>query len=121
MTIADNAGPLGYAMRRKSFEAAEHLLRMDVDLGKARLDIVSGSSNELLQKLIDYGATFGDEAVFSAAATGAIKGALAIVKSDQIVNFNGQDELIKRANERADRFDDDANQASQANFLRTST
>lgn len=101
-------GVLHYALRRKAQEIVERLLDLRVEFDDAPIIHASGCSDELLLRLIEYGAIFDEEAIYTAAETGAINAAIALANSEQVARFEGISRVAASASKRAARHDEDA-------------
>lgn len=108
LKLHGNSGVLSHAMSQKSFAVIARLLELDVQLEKAPLLFVSECSDDLLLKLIAHGVRFDPEAIYSAAETGAIESAIALVNSSQVIERDPVAEIVAIARERADKHDVDA-------------
>jgi hypothetical protein len=108
ITLLGTGGILDCAMVKQAFDVVERLVELNVDLGDAPILHATNCSDELLQRLISHGATFDEEAIYSAAETGAIKGAIALVNSSQVVEQESTSQISSTAVERAARHDEDA-------------
>lgn len=95
-------------MAKQAFEIVDRLLELKVDVGSAPILDASGCSNELLLRLINYGVQFDEDAVYSAAETGATDSAVALVKSKQIVAPNSTAGVVTIAMERAVSHEEEA-------------
>jgi hypothetical protein len=108
ITLHGTGGILDCAMVKQAFSVVERLIELGVELGEAPILHATNCPDELLLRLIAHGATFDEEAIYSAAETGAIDGAIALVNSSQVVEQESVSQVISTATERAARHDEDA-------------
>lgn len=108
ITLHGTASILDCAMVKQAFSIVERLIELGVELGDAPILRAANCSDELLHRLIAHGATFDEDAVYSAAETGAIYGAIALVHSSQVVEQESVSQVNSTAAERAARHDEDA-------------
>lgn len=101
-------GVLCFAMTMQAFGIVERLLDLNVDVGTAPIIHATECSDALLLRLIKSGVRFDEEAIYSAAETGAVDGAIALVNSDQVMEPESIPQIVASAVERAARHDDDA-------------
>lgn len=105
---------LDQAMFNKSFAVVTRLLELDVELtGHRPLFSASNCPDELLKKLIAHGIRFDSDAVYGAAETGAVEGAIALVKSNQVVDQPPVKVIVVKASEAADKKDKQADEVEQ--------
>lgn len=107
-TLHGTGGVLCFAMTTQAFGIVERLLDLNVDLGSAPIIHATECSDELLLRLIKYGVRFDEEAIYSAAETGAADGAIALVNCEQVVEPKTTAQIAASAVERATRHDEDA-------------
>lgn len=107
-TLRGTGGVLGFAMAKQAFGIVDRLLELKVDVGSAPIIHATGCPDELLLRLIKYGVRFDEEAIYSAAETGALDGAIALVHCEQIVKPKTVAQITDAAAERAVRHDEDA-------------
>lgn len=98
----------GYAMEKQAFGVVDHFLNLNVDVVSATIIHSAGCSGELHLKLIKYGVRFDGESIYPAAEAGAINGAIARVRSEQIVEPKGIAQIAASAPERAEKHDEEA-------------
>lgn len=84
------------------------LLDMNVDAGDSPVIHATDCPDELLLRLIKYGVHFDEEAIYSAAETGAINGAIALANSEQVVEAKTVAQIAASAMKRADGNDKSA-------------
>ena len=108
ITLLGTRGMLDCAMVKQAFDVVERLVELDVELGDAPVLRATNCSDALLQRLIAYGAIFDEDAIYSAAETGAIEGAIALVNSSQVVEQESVSQIISAAMQRAARHEEDA-------------
>jgi len=108
ITLHGTGGVLDCAMVRQAFEVVERLIDLDVDLGDAPVLHATNCSDKLLLKLIKHNVMFDEEAIYSAAETGAIEGAGALARSSQVVEQESISQIVSKATERAARHERDA-------------
>jgi hypothetical protein len=108
ITLQGTGGVLDCAMAKQAFEVVDRLVELGVELGDAPVLQATNCSNELLRKLIGHGVTFDEEAIYSAAETGAVEGAMVLLSSSQVVEQESVSQIISTATERAARHQEDA-------------
>ena len=108
VTLHGTSGVLGHAMTKQAFGIVDRLLDLNVGLGTAPIIHASGCSDELLLKLINHGVRFDEEAIYSAAETGALDGTVVLASSKQLVEPKSTAQIAAAAVERAVRHDEDA-------------
>jgi hypothetical protein len=108
ITLHGTGGVLGFAMTKQAFGIVNRLLDLNVDVGTTPIIHATECSDELLLRLIKFGVRFDEEAVYSAAETGSMKGAIALVNCEQIVEPKTTAQIAASAVERAVRHDEDA-------------
>jgi hypothetical protein len=108
VTLHGTEGVLGYAMAVKAFGIVNRLLELNVDVGSAPVLHADNCSDELLLRLVQHGVRFDEEAVYSAAETGATDGAIALACSQQVVEPKSIEQFAASAVARAARHDEDA-------------
>lgn len=108
VTLNGTQGALGLAMMLKKHDVVERLLTLNVDVGAAPIPDATECSNDLLQRLLAKEVRFEEQAIYSAASTGAIEGAIAIVRSDQVVDPPSLDDIVAAAEVQAVKNDEDA-------------
>ncbi|WP_459555757.1 SMI1/KNR4 family protein [Lacunimicrobium album] len=99
---------LALAMSMKAFDIVRCLLTLNIKVSDRPVFHAADCPDELLILLVSYGVYFDEEAFYSAAETGAIEGAIAIVESDRLVDYSTMESIIDSANQRADRHDEAA-------------
>lgn len=107
---------LALAMRMKAFDIVRYLLDLNIKFSHEPVFHAADCPDELLIRLVGYNIYFDEEAFYSAAETGAIEGAIAIVESDRLVDDSTIETIIYSANKRADRHDADANSVEQGSL-----
>lgn len=107
-TLAGRGGVLTRGMDSEAFQIVNRLLELNVDLGKGLIINATGCSDELLLRLIKRGVRFDEEAIYSAAHTGAKEGAIALAVGTQVVQSRTIAEIVDAATTRASRYDEDA-------------
>lgn len=108
VTMQGTSGLLGFAMRCKAFNIVSRLLELKVDLGNAPVLAATDCPDELLVQLIHHGVQFDPDAIYTAAETGAIDGALALANSDRLTEPLTAAQIVAGATERAKQHDQDA-------------
>ncbi|PQO26627.1 hypothetical protein C5Y97_30075 [Blastopirellula marina] len=101
VTVTGKQGVLGLAMMLQKHDVVDRLLTLNVDVGDAPVVDATNCSDELLQRLIGKGVRFDEHAIFTAASTGAIDGAIALAQSKQVVDPPALEKMIATAEERA--------------------
>ena len=99
---------LASAMRAKSFAVVKKLLAIDVDLGDSAILEATDCPDTLLFELVGHGARFDEEAIYTAAETGAIDGAIAVAKSQLLVDPKSPQQIATTAASLADKRSEDA-------------
>jgi hypothetical protein len=108
VTLGGKGGVLCQAMQARAFTVVERLLDLNVDLGQAVVIHASDCPNELLLRLLDRSVKFDEEAIYSAAETGAIDGAIALAKSSKVVDPKPVAQIAATALKRAANHEDSA-------------
>jgi len=107
-TVGGRGSVLCHAMQLGAFTVVERLLDLDVELGESPVVHASDCPNELLRRLLERPVTFDEEAIYSAAETGAIDAAISVAKSSKIVNPKSVTQIATTARKRATSHDDSA-------------
>lgn len=107
-TLHGTGGVLCFAMTKHAFGIVDRLLDLKVDVGSAPIIHATECSDALLLRLIKNGVRFDEEAIYSAAETGALDGAIALVNSKQVVEPLTIAQISASAAERAVTHDEDA-------------
>ena len=108
ISLRGSSGVVGFAMTKQAFGIVDRLLELNVDVGSAPIINATDCSDELILRLINYGVRFDEEAIYSAAETGATTGAVALANSERIVEPRTTAQIAASAVERANSHDEDA-------------
>lgn len=108
VALAGESGVLCCALSRQAFEVVEQLLDLNVNLGESPVLNATKCPSALLIRLLEAGVLFDEEAIYTAAETGATDGAIALAKSKQVVGTPRTKEIVAASLKRADRHEADA-------------
>lgn len=108
---------LCYALASEEFAIAERLLEVDADVGNAPILSASNCPDELLKTLLHRGIYFETEAIYSAAETGSLDGALAILQSTQVTSAESLERTIKTALRRAEEHEKSATEIESGKLI----
>jgi hypothetical protein len=107
-TLGGKGGVLCHAMQVGAFTVVERLLDLNVELGESPVIHANDCPNELLLRLLERPVKFDEEAIYSAAETGAIDAAIALAKSSKVVNPEPVAQMAATALARAASHEDSA-------------
>lgn len=107
-TLGGKGGVLCHAMQVGAFTVVERLLDLNVELGESPVIHASDCPHELLLRLLEHPVKFDEEAIYSAAETGAIDAAIALAKSSKVVNPKPVAQMAATALARAASHEDSA-------------
>jgi hypothetical protein len=107
-TVGGKGGVLCHAMQVGAFTVVERLLDLNVELGESPVIHANDCPNELLLRLLERPVKFDEEAIYSAAETGAIDAAISVAKSSKVVNPKPVTPIAATALKRAASHEDSA-------------